>query len=164
MISGSQNENGIRQLLTGFQQKAPVNLRGLAEHLGISVWEMPNLPETISGKIFRDTAHGGASGYSIGVNAREGYTRKRFTLAHEIAHFLLHKSLIGDGIQDDALYRSELSGPQEVEANRLAADILMPYHLIRSMQTQGVRDVNALAQKLEVSVVAMKIRLGIPIY
>ena len=49
------------------------------------------------------------SGYAIFVNKGDRYkTRQRFTIAHKIAHFILHREAIGDGIVDDALYRSGL--------------------------------------------------------
>ena len=80
-----------------------------------------------------------------------------------MAHFLLHCELIGSGIVDDALYRSQLSSQVETEANRLAADILMPYTLIERLQKEGTRSVDGLAKVLEVSSVAMKIRLGVPV-
>ena len=57
--------------------------------------------------------------------------RRRFTIAHEIAHFLLHRDKIGDQLSDDAMYRSSLSSDDERAANRLAADILMPMGLIQ---------------------------------
>lgn len=50
---------------------------------------------------------------------------KRFTIAHEIAHLLLHRPILREGVTDDVLYRSpHLGGTQETEANKMAADIL----------------------------------------
>src|SRR5205085_480224 len=105
---------------------APVDVTAIASDLGIRVWEMRNLPENISGKIFRDRLNGGDSGFSIGVKASESFRRKRFTVAHEIAHYILHRDKIGDELADDAMYRSGLSTREEAQANQLAADILMP--------------------------------------
>jgi Zn-dependent peptidase ImmA (M78 family) len=121
---------------------------------------MHGLAENVSGKIFRDPLNGGASGYSIGVKASEGYRRKRFTIAHEIAHYILHRSKIGDELVDDAMYRSGLSTREEAQANQLAADILMPRQLIKLLQSQGLTDAASLANKLEVSEAAMKVRLS----
>ncbi|HEY0522277.1 MAG TPA: ImmA/IrrE family metallo-endopeptidase, partial [Stellaceae bacterium] len=82
-----------------------------------------------------------------------------FTLAHEIAHFILHRDLIEDGVSDDTMYRSkELSGYHEVQANRMAADILMPVMLVkRAAELQSNPDL--LARVFRVSPAAMKIRL-----
>jgi len=121
---------------------------------------MQDLPTDISGKIFKDPLNGGKSGYSIGVKASEGYLRKRFTVAHEIAHFILHKDKIGDALSDDAMYRSGLPTRDEVSANRLAADILMPAHLIVDLKMKGYSDAEKLASALKVSEAAMRIRLS----
>jgi len=145
-----------------FQQTAPVNVIGIANALGVNVWELRALPSNISGKIWRDNVHGGSSGFSIGVNASEAYVRKRFTVAHEIAHFILHRDRITDGLVEDTLYRG-LSGPEETAANKLAADILMPYSLVNSTIAKGITDVDDLARLFAVSSVAMRIRLGIPV-
>jgi len=86
-------------------------------------------------------------------------------VAHEIAHYLLHRDQIGQGITDDALYRSSLSDSREAEANRLAADILMPRGAIATAVAKiGAveRDelVAKMADEFGVSEIAMRIRLG----
>ncbi len=152
------------QIIAKNQAKAPVNVVAVASDLGIKVWAMHSLPPTVSGKLFIDPLNGGWSGFSIGVNAEEPTLRKRFTVAHEIAHFILHRNKIENGeIVDDTLYRSGLSSREETEANRLAADILMPYKLISALMHSGRRDPESLADALQVSLPAMKIRLGIPL-
>ena len=143
-----------------FQASAPVNVVGIANAFGINVYH-DELPEGISGKIIRDSEHGGSSGFSIIVNESEPFHRKRFTIAHEIAHFLLHRNRIGDGLTDDALYRSGLSTVAEVRANKLAADILMPYALIEKAVKDGAKSVEELAARFKVSQQAMKVRLEI---
>ena len=108
--------------------------------------------------------NGGFSGFSIAVNAGDAYTRKRFTIAHEIAHFILHRdSLESGGLTDDSMYRSGLSSAAEAAANRLAADILMPRSLIGALVKSGIRDPESLANQFQVSLPAMQIRLGIPV-
>ena len=94
------------------------------------------------------------------MNASHVETRRRFTIAHEIGHYVLHEHLIGDGIVEDALLRAEgLSNFVETEANKFAADILMPWHLIEDFQGRGVTSVEDLARALNVSPDAMSIRL-----
>ncbi len=151
------------QVIAKHQKQAPVNVVGIANDLGLRVWAMHSLPSSISGKLFLDPLNGGSSGFSIAVNASEAYVRQRFTVAHEIAHFILHKDKIENGeLIDDTLYRSGLSSKEETEANRLAANILMPYPLITSLMHSGIRDPQGLANTLQVSLPAIKIRLGIP--
>ena len=151
-------------LIKKSQSSAPVNVIGLANDMGIKVWTSISLSDEISGKLFKDTKLAGDSGYAIIVNGKHVEGRQRFTIAHEVAHFVLHRSEVGDGIVEDAFYRSSLSSAQEVEANRLAAEILMPYALIRNVQLSKAippTDAAALAKEFNVSEVAMKIRLGI---
>lgn len=154
--------NQIKEAIANRQKAAPVDIVALANDFGIRVWEM-QLPPNVSGKIFRDISHGGLSGFSIGVNSAEHAVRKRFTIAHEIAHFLLHRNHLEQGdVVDDAMYRSGLTSTEETQANSLAAQILMPMPLIQALIRSGSSSPEKLAEKLEVSVTAIKIRLGYP--
>ncbi len=150
------------EVIRGHQNDPPVQMIPIAEELGISVFRVKGWPDEVSGQIIRDPKDGGSRGYAINTNAGHAVTRRRFTIAHEIAHFVLHRHLIGDGIQDDALYRSGIGSPLEAEANRLAADILMPWHLVRGAIRGGSESVETLARRFHVSRSAMSIRLGVP--
>lgn len=146
--------------IRAYQDSPPVNVHKMANDLGLRIWEFSDMSEGMSGKLYRDRKS--PSGWSIGVNANSSPTRKRFTIAHEIGHFLLHKDYLGEGVLDDTFYRSEhLSGAQETEANKFAADILMPFHLLQTAARAG--GLETLAQKFGVSQQAMSIRLGIPL-
>jgi predicted transcriptional regulator len=138
----------------------PIMMVPLANELGIEVYRVPNWPDDLSGMITRSEST--LSGFEIYVNAGHSETRRRFTIAHECAHAILHPDLIGDGITDDALYRSGLSNLVEVQANRLAADILMPRERIDERVRAGVSSVQQLAREFNVSEQAMAIRLGVP--
>jgi hypothetical protein len=144
------------------QSSAPVQTVPLARALGLEVYHVPGWPDDLSGKIMRDPKRGGQSGFAIFVNKDHHSNRRRFTTAHEIAHYILHEGEIGDGIADDALYRSRLSNRMEAEANRLAADILMPWHLLNPLIDGGETSVDRLAKAFQVSPSSMSIRLGVP--
>ena len=148
------------QVVAKHQHSAPIQTVPLAQELGLKVWHVPNWPKELSGKIERSTTHGGSSGYAIFVNESHHKNRRRFTTAHEIAHFILHSDLIGDGIADDALYRSKLANAVEAQANKLAADILMPWQLLNQQIENGVNSVLKLAEVFQVSESAMAIRMG----
>ena len=149
-------------IIREYQDRAPVDVVRMAENgFRLKVWEQV-LPPEISGKIKRDPKFGGDAQYSIIVNKSESKNRKRFTVAHEVAHYLLHRGLIGDELTDDPLYRSGLSTLQEVQANKLAADILMPFALIEREMRDGIRSISELARRFQVSEQAMSIRLGVP--
>jgi Zn-dependent peptidase ImmA (M78 family) len=150
-----------QQIIQHFTESYPVDVIGLAKAFGLEVYER-NLDPNVSGMIFRDPAYASNPlAYGIAVNEADPYYRKRFTIAHEIAHFLLHRNKIAHGLKDDRLYRSGMSNQLETQANRLAADILMPRRLIRQLLEQGVTDPAAMASRLQVSMDAMKLRLGL---
>lgn len=151
-----------RPVIAGFQKSAPVQVIPIASELGLKVYTVDNWNDEISGMIVRDPDRGGESGFAIYINGKHAAVRRRFTIAHEIAHFVLHRSLIGDGIQDDALYRSKLSSAIEAEANRYAADILMPWPLLNQEIAKGNNSVETLARAFNVSKSSMSIRLGVP--
>lgn len=140
------------------QADIPVRLGSIAAHFGLSV-KSSTLPAGISGEIRPN-----GSSYEIKVNRHDSKGRQRFTVAHELAHYLLHRDQIGDGVRDDALYRSSLSDVREAEANRLAAEILMPAAKIREALAEypGTEEdkLYTLAAIFGVSEVAMEIRLG----
>ena len=149
------------RIIKRFQKSAHVETIAMANALGINVYKVKDWPDNISAMIRKDEK-GGSSGYSIYVNGNHPRVRRRFSTAHEIAHFALHRNLIGDGITDDALYRSNLSSAVEVQANRMAADILMPWHLIREATDSGLDTVEQLAKHFDVSKSTMSIQLGVP--
>jgi Zn-dependent peptidase ImmA (M78 family) len=137
-----------------------VRLPELARALGVSV-KAATLGPGISGEI-RPTPDG--VGYVIRINRHDPPKRQRFTVAHELAHIILHRDEIGNGIEDDVLYRSGLSDRREQQANRLAADILMPEDLLdeakEAAEEKGVGDLPLyLADLFGVSEAAMRIKV-----
>lgn len=152
-------DHGLIATLQQHQDVAPVRLTDLARALGVPV-KAATLAPGISGEIRPD----GNDGFVIRINRHDPKRRQRFSVAHEISHFLLHKDKIGDGIADNVLYRSNLSDRIEAEANRLAADILMPDALVREQieaaHEKGVGDlILYLADEFAVSEIAMRIKL-----
>ena len=132
---------------------------GLCNDLGLKVFEFAGLPKDSSGLIRK--AVGGS--YEIYVNAGHSNARRRFTIAHELAHWILHRDLIGDGLIDDALYRSGLPIRVEVEANKCAAEILMPVQQVSDRWQDPETDLESMAALFEVSTSAMAITLGLPV-
>jgi len=114
--------------------------------------------------------------YRIIVNVGHAPVRKRFTAAHELGHYTYHRPLIGDGISDGMLYRSEnhlryankaITRQHETQANKFAAMVLMPKNLIERLILEGdlnpranADDLATLAKALAVSEQALKIRLS----
>lgn len=154
----------IKRVIRSHQDHWPVMMVPLAKDLGINVYRVSGWPNRVSGRIFADPIGGGDEGYSIEVNAAHHQNRRRFTIAHEIAHYALHSDKIGfgDGVVDDALYRSGLSNQAEREANSFASQILMPDHLIQRARDEFGDDPIRLAREFQVSEESMRIRLGAP--
>ena len=118
----------IFEIVNHFRKQIPVDVEGLALALGVPVKRIA-FPPDISGAITKI----GSDKFMIGVNAEHSGTRQRFTIAHEIGHFVLHRHLIGKGITDTIAYRSDGDSPnpnigpkEETEANKFAANLLMP--------------------------------------
>src|SRR5574341_1209231 len=117
----------LRQLKT---RKAPVDVWRVARQLGVRV-ERADLGEDCSGVLVRK---GGAA--VIGVNYSHHPNRQRFTIAHELGHFVLHKGdkYIDKGMTTLQFRNAESStGTQteEREANQFAAALLMPQEWVR---------------------------------
>ena len=152
-----------REILKKYEQQVPVPVGKLAHDLGIKV-SLASLSPSISGLIEPDDE--ASADFRIRINRYESDERQRFTIAHEIAHFLLHREFIRNGIIDNVMYRSGLSSKREAEANRLAADIIMPMPRVLEelRRLGGIRDeatAISLARAFKVSLPAMKVRLGI---
>lgn len=147
-------------ILARFRVSYPVKVIPVAKEFGISVYVSDDMADNISGMIKKDVGRGGDSGYAIFVNDRHANVRKRFTIAHEIGHYVLHKDLIGDGIVEDALLRATgLTNSIERQANAFAADLLMPWALLEQATVDGFSSIEAMADAFEVSNDAMSYRV-----
>jgi Zn-dependent peptidase ImmA (M78 family) len=151
------NFNECMDIIKKHQQQLPVDVIAIANEIGIKVYKV-DWEENISGMI-KKNENGDCAIY---VNGRHVPQRQRFTIAHELAHYILHRPQIGDGIADDAMYRSGLSNHVEAEANALAADILMPRDKVNELWKDPNSSLRSIAIKFDVSDQAMAIRLGVP--
>ena len=137
----------------------------LAAELGLGPIPDAALDESISGLIRRKSD----GDFEIVVNARHALTRRRFTVAHEIGHFIFHRDRLARGTSDTLAYRIDgrvfpnpLIGPeQERQANNFAANLLIPNSFLRAAQAAGITDPNELAKEFQVSPAAMRIKLGV---
>lgn len=110
----------------------------------------------------------------IGVNSSHSRERRRFTIAHELGHLLLHadEAFHVDEkfrIEEFLMYRNGSSSlatdAREIEANQFAAELLMPSHMLKAhlVSLLGGVDMDAideLAGLFDVSIQAMTIRLS----
>lgn len=141
----------------------PVPMEQVAAHLGIRI-ELADLGEDCSGVLVRN-----GNRAVIGINEEHHPNRRRFSIAHEIAHFVLHE---GDTYIDKGYrvhFRDLESGSgtklEEMEANAFAAALLMPAKQVRDAFKQQPFDLTEddslkiLAKKFKVSTQAMTYRL-----
>ena len=163
---GKAETEAIRLLAdTGQATTAPVDIEAVARHLGAQVVE-EKLDRSVSGMLYRDGEQ-----VVIGVNSAHADRRRRFTIAHEIGHLVLHKGrpLVLDHVRvnfRDA-NSSTASDLEEIQANAFAAEILMPRDQIIAGAKKLLDDrtiteaavIDYLAQGFEVSDQAMEYRL-----
>lgn len=104
----------------------------------------------------------------IGVNSQHSRQRRRFTIAHELGHYLLHEGLLSHVDHDFRVnYRNQESSlatnTEEIEANFFAASLLMPESFLDKLNAaSAVADddqVGELAKQFDVSRHAMSLRL-----
>lgn len=133
-----------------------VDLERVAKELNIVIIPY-SFPEEISGVFFKKDGK-----QVLGVNQDEHENRRRFTIAHEIGHYLLHPaSLLHYDRPEVVHFRSKnVLGPEEREANFFAAELLMPEELLRKCIDNGITSVSELASQFKVSKEAMSYRLA----
>jgi Zn-dependent peptidase ImmA (M78 family) len=159
-------QNDDMTTIQRFAKQTPVRIENLISELGVKYIET-DLAQGKSGYIERSP-----DGYRIVVNKNEGPQRRRFTAAHELAHYILHRDMLEEnGVlhrHEDALFdvfaRSNVSYPfspsHEVQANRYAAELLMPSSAVKTKYVKDPENIADLAQAFGVSQKAMKIRLN----
>lgn len=153
-----------KDICAQFMGEVPVKVGAMARALGLRVLSS-TLDLGISGEI--RPSDDAEAGFVIRINRHEVKHRQRFTLAHEIAHYLLHSERIEHGIVDNVMYRSKLPNRLETEANKLAADIIMPRPIIRQWLQNNFsigyssNNLPEIAKAWRVSEEAASIRLGL---
>lgn len=153
------SELGINEL--------PIPIKKVADFIGVQIHSY-DLGENISGVLVIKNDQG-----IIGVNPTESSVRQRFTIAHELGHYVLHKNSNESIFVDKdfgVLFRKRDSSTgeykREQEANSFAASILMPKEMLEKQIKQHYIDLTdevalkGLAKKFDVSLIAMTIRIS----
>lgn len=152
----------------------PIQIKSIAEKFHINV-TTHNLSDDVSGILIIK-----GKTVMIGYNPNHSRLRQRFTIAHELGHYVLNH-------QRDGLFVDKINKPkndfavffrnnesstgeyqQEVEANAFAAELLMPEHIVIEKVEQYGLDLSDeneetiifLANLFEVSKQAMSFRIG----
>jgi len=145
----------------------PVDLHKIAEKHGIMISEAPSKRDDISGLLIKSKQK-----TFVGVNAFHHSNRKRFTIAHELGHYFLHKNedtFVDNNENLELVKFRDNTAPktqEEREANCFAAALLMPSksvtkHFCALTEVMGdiTEVIEKLSDKYEVSHDAMMYRL-----
>lgn len=154
------------QILDEFDvSELPVPIISIAEKIGLKIFNY-DLGENISGALVIDNGQG-----IIGINPIESTVRQRFTVAHELGHYILHKNDESLFVDKDfkVLFRNQESSSGEIkreqDANAFAAAILMPQKLLAeiiknmSIDLTDESSIKDLAKMFDVSATAMTYRI-----
>jgi Zn-dependent peptidase ImmA (M78 family) len=126
-------ESAAEQLLVQLDIKeVPIPIEEMARLLGIRISRAPSTD--FSGLLLRKDGKA-----LIGVNSSEAPVRQRFTIAHELGHFILHPQK--DAFVDfrKGTEAGQARPPRERHADMFAAALLMP-------RTPLLRDFRRLAK------------------
>ncbi|EIE01370.1 MULTISPECIES: ImmA/IrrE family metallo-endopeptidase [Leptospira] len=124
-MRGRKNPERIAELFLEENNitKYPVNIKKLIKKAGLQLVEM-ELPGDVSGILEVNGKE-----YTVFVHEKHHEHRQRFTMAHELGHFLIHQPK-ATHIDRKSFFRSPSSSEalnyEEIEANRFAASLLMP--------------------------------------
>lgn len=144
----------------------PVRIEEIAKMRGLKIVPYP-LGDDVSGLLAIQDGKG-----TIGYNQNEPKVRRRFTIAHELGHYELHRDKSDLFVDKEFIYRSQQSGntpinkTMEQEANYFASAILMPTNLLRNevekmnLDLRSDEAIQQLANLFEVSSTAMSIRIS----
>lgn len=142
----------------------PIDPLKVAKALGIKVMNAVFSEQDKSGVVVKR-----GDNLSILLNSNESPARKRFTIAHEIGHSILHMKIEGDCdfIDEEENFRTKDTSEsnkwtddkrREWEANIFASALLMNEELIKK-KWKEYKDSNMLAWLFQVSPQAMIVRL-----
>ena len=139
----------------------PVDPIAISRRFGIKVI-YDDLPRDVSGALVKTV---NMDFPVIMVDSSEPDVRKRFTVAHELGHYLYNTFVLKlDGAYEKIDYRGQSSklgnDREEIFANGFAAALLMPKEtMLEKGSSLTQTQVLELASKLDVSLEALKYRL-----
>lgn len=157
-------KNRLKQATDGCYSGYTLQLEKVCKELKLDCYDAEFKDPKMSGAIYKEDASGK---FTIYVNATHPLTRKRFTVAHEIGHYIsfLENSyskaqLASEGFEDYAIsFRHEgVKSKAENEANIIAAEMLMPAEFIQKMYEQGLTP-EQMAKEFCVSEISLTLRL-----
>lgn len=134
----------------------PIDLDAIAKKLGLQIVPY-EFPDSMSALFLIEEGI-----RAIGVNKNHSMVRQRFSVAHELGHFVSgHEDFSHDNVEHIDREKKYLNRfhRMEEEADEFAAELLMPEFLLNKDFSLLNGDIEALAKKYEVSQQAMTIQL-----
>lgn len=138
----------------GLDDGTTIDISYVAKKLGLNVYSTSFENNAISGYIKFENGE-----KNIYINNTQSVQRQRFTVSHEIAHYILHRELLEKN-GGTPMFRGGNSNLAERQANRLAAAILMPQTKVREMYQNQKKTIQEMAELFWVSYGAMANRIS----
>jgi hypothetical protein len=143
-----------RQVLRKYHVESPeaIDLDSIAWFLGGLKIKDGGLSGA-EGRIIAGTGRGGTIRVGIGQNRG----RSRFTVAHELGHYVLHRSRFLDTTETRSHFMVWNDASEEAEANIFAAELLMPDYLFKPLCRKNhpsLQIVDGLASAFQTSLLA----------
>lgn len=138
----------------GITEPTEIDICAIAQSTGATVVEKP-----VTGCEARIIGYGERA--IIVVNSESISSRKRFSAAHELGHWMRDAGTIGLGCTPEALIGSREANA-ETRANRYASDLLMPQFMFQPRAKERpitFETASALADTFQTSLTATSIRL-----
>ncbi len=163
-MAQSRAVSKAKELLGRVGSDVPVDVEAAAKAYGVTVVQQ-DLEDSVSGMLVIKDDHG-----VIGVNQNHHPNRRRFTIGHELGHYVLHRKNAKVFVDASPVFFRDIASSdgmqsQEIAANAFAAELLMPEAAVREYVGNQLVDVyddatiRRLAARFGVSVQAMTIRL-----
>ena len=136
----------------------PVDINNILQHLGINLLPYA-FPEKVSAILLKEN-----NMFVVGVNDKHHPNRQRFSIAHEIGHYLLgHYRDVFVDTTEIAEGRFDIldtiqNKVQEQEANYFAGELLIPTDMIKKDFVR-IHNVEEIAKLYKVSKEALWVRL-----
>ena len=150
-------------ILTIQELGLPVDLLKLSKRLKLTIKSTPWSTNTSQDDGYIQYTPTNQFEIYVRNDIHEGH--RRFTIAHLIAHFILHENCIKLKGSLDKGTQNNFIDPKDTEADLLAADILMPMKLIyNTLLKHNIKSIalNDLADIIGVSEHILRIRLNMP--
>jgi Zn-dependent peptidase ImmA (M78 family) len=145
-----------RVIQKNFITSPPISLEDIAEGEGLNIAVTEFEESEISGFIDFEKK-------LILVNKYDSTSRQRFTIAHELGHWILHQKELQNNRDLVVLYRRSIDNetdPLEQEANFFAANLLVPISFLQKISDSSMTN-KRLSNIFKVSEAVIAFRRGL---